>query len=242
MLKIIEKVTLANNWQLMILGGYRDPSVVRKRINNLISGGYITAGWLGDHKVYTLSQAGLSELEKTRRPYEIKGIKSEHEELVTYAACLIYIRTGRSISDMLFDHELNSRTEFKGKGHKPDIVFSPHHALEIEISSKRNHSYVGKKGSKDTKTYGLEDNIKSNAENYGSQTWIIPSYKQGLSNRITEYAEKYGVSKRCQVMSIDDMKAIVSNYDSSSNFTRPEPVIGIPSPIHKQSQEIILND
>ena len=234
LMKILDKVTLANNRQLMILAGYRDPSVIRKRLNALKKEGYIVSDKLGDHLVYTLSQAGLNEIERTRRPYEIKGIKSEHEELVTEAACLIYISGKRSITDMVFDHEMNSLKQFKRIGHKPDIVFSPHQAIEVELSSKRSLSYGDKSG--------LEDNFRNNSRYYDIQTWIIPRHKEGLRKRLTQLSERYGGEKKCNILTVEDLKEFISRYDPSDNCMRNEPVIGIPSPLEYQTKEVILND
>ncbi len=231
-LEILEKVTLANNWQLMILGGYRDPSVVRKRLNRLKSEGYISSGWLGDHLVYTLKQAGLSELEKTRKPYDIRGIKSEHEELVTEAACYVYIKAGRSITEMLFDHELNSLKEVKETGHKPDIVFSLHQAVEVELS----HKQMFGTGSKS----GLEDNFLSNAEFYSRQLWIVPEHKPGLRARIQGLAKKHGVEKSVSIISVENMKKAVKEYVPSNNKPMLSPVKGRPS--IKKPKEVKLND
>lgn len=230
LMSILEKVTLANTRQLMILGGYRDPSVIRKRINKLKSQGYIESGWIGDHLGYTLSQSGLYELEKNRKPYEIKGIKSEHEELVTQAACWIYIRSQRSIMEMFFDHELNSKAQFKGTGHKPDIVFSKHQALEVELNSKSTASYGNKSR--------LEENFKMNANNYGRQTWVIPKRKEGLRKRLMELSQKYNVEKYFTVISVEDLISQVNEYDASTNYPRTEPVIAVPAPIIREKKEV----
>lgn len=218
---ILEKVTLGNARQLMILAGYRDVSVVRKRLNRLKSEGYIQSDWLGDHLVYTLTQAGLSELEKTRRPYDIRGIKSEHEELVTEAACFIYIRAGISLSEMLFDHELNSLAEFKNSGHKPDIVFPHHQALEVELSHKKMHG-TGEHS-------GLAENFESNTENYSRQIWIVPDHKPGLRKRIASLAKEYEVTKYVSIISVANMRQIVKNYDPTENAPRIKPVKGLPT-------------
>ncbi len=226
LIRILEKVTLANNRQLMILAGYRDPSVTRKRINKLKKEGYIDSGWIGDHLGYTLSQAGLSEIESERIPYKIKGIKSEHEELVTEAACWIYIRSDRSIMEMLFDREI--RTQFENIGHRPDIIFTMHQALEVELTSKSS--------------VRLEKNFKNNATHYGRQTWVIPKYKEGMKARLMKLSKKYGVERYCTIISVEELKKQVAAYDISLNHPRTSPVKGIPSIIKRESKEVILSD
>lgn len=224
LMNTLEKVTLATNRQLLILCGYHDPSVIRKRLNRLKAEGYITADWMGDKLAYTLTQAGLSELEKTRRPYEMKGaIKSEHELLVTEAAAWIYIKAGRSVFDMLFDHELNALSAFQGLGHKPDIVFSAHQCLEMELSAKQ--------------TYGegkLADNFESNVNNYSRQIWVVPDHKQGLMARIKDLAEKHAVPQAVRVIPLSAVIDDVAAYDARTNAPRTEPVKGVPTPLHGQ--------
>lgn len=227
LLKILEKVTLANNIQLMILGGYRDPSVVRKRINKLIDGDYIKGEYQGSHKVYTLTQKGLGELEKTRKPYEITGTKSRHEELVAEAACWLYIRTGRGIMDMMFDHEMNSVNVFKNSGHKPDIAFSMHQALEVELTSKSTHGDASKNG--------LLDNFRSNVKNYSKQIWIIPDNKPGLKKRLGELRDKYAKEGTVYIYTTGMIHRTVQAFADEddlrkSNTVRDTPVKGIPCP------------
>lgn len=228
LLSVLEKVSLANNRQLMILSGYRDPSVVRKRLNRLKDEGYIISDWLGDHIVYTLSYAGLRELEKTRKPYEIKGIKSEHEELVTEAACLIYIWQKKSVTEMLFDHEMNSQKVFKDIGHKPDIAFSMHQVLEIELSSKE--------------TKRLEENFKNNSEHFSRQIWIVPERKIGLISRLEELSKLYGQSNSFMKITVEEMMKITRNYDSSQNYPRLSPTKGLPTPLNLTRKEMVLID
>ena len=221
----LDKVTLATNRQLLILCGYHDPSVLRKRLNKLKAEGYITAEWHGDKLAYTLTQAGLAEIEKSRRPYEIRGtIKSDHEYLVTEAACWLYIKAGRSVYDMVFEHELNALAAFKGLGHKPDIVFSAHQCLEMELSAKQ--------------TYGegkLADNFESNLENYSRQIWVVPDHKQGLMTRINELALKHDVTQAVRVIPLSTVISEVSSYDARTNAPRMEPVKGMPAPLHVQN-------
>ena len=239
LLQTLEKTTLATNRQLLILCGYHDPSVIRKRLNRLKAEGYITAEWMGDKLAYTLTQAGLSELEKTRRPYEIRGcIKSEHEELVTEAACWLYIRAGRSITEMLFDHELNSIKAFKDIGHKPDIVFSQHQCLEMELSSKQTRG--------DSTKNGLEDNIMSNARNFSRQTWIVPDHKPGLMTRIKTLAKNNGVAKTVNIFPLSTVISEVAAYDARNNAPRTAPLKGMPSLLHSslpaKETEVVLDD
>ncbi|WP_026510568.1 hypothetical protein [Butyrivibrio sp. LC3010] len=233
-LGILDKVNLANVEQLTLLAGFRDSSVMRKRLNKLIEEGYIYSGWIGAHKAYALTMKGLSELERTRKPYEMRGIKSEHEELVTEAACWIYARSDRSIMEMLFDHEINSLSEFKNTGHRPDIVYTSHQCLEVEISSKATSSYGGKSR--------LEENFKSNIKNYGRQTWIIPDHKKGLNKRLLQLAEKYNVTRYCRVMTIEEMKQEISLFNRMLNSPRMEPVRGIPLPRTRKIMEVRLDD
>lgn len=225
LLNTLEKVTLATNRQLLILCGYHDPSVLRKRLNKLKAEGYITAEWFGDKLAYTLTQAGLAEIEKTRRPYEIRGtIKSDHEYLVTEAACWLYIKAGRSVCDMAFDHELNAMSVFKGLGHKPDIVFSAHQCLEMEISPKQ--------------TYGegkLADNFESNLGNYSRQIWVVPDHKQGLMARISDLAEKHAATQAVRVVPLSAVISEVAAYDARTNAPRMTPVKGVPTPLHVQA-------
>ena len=222
-LKTLEKTTLATNYQLMILCGYRgDPSVPRKKLKSLIEQGYVTSEWFGERKAYTLTQKGLSEIEKTRHPYEIRGIKSEHEYITTMAACLIYQKTGRSIHDMVFDHEMASLSAFRGAGHRPDIVYSPHNCVEVELTPKRLYGTSDKSG--------LDDNFRSNCENYNRQIWIVPAHKHALMNNLKKLSETYGVADRVNILTVDKLLEEVKGFDLKDNAPRLEPVRGLPTP------------
>lgn len=227
-LKTLEKVTLATNMQLLILCGYRDPSVVRKKLKSLIEQGYIKSDWLGERKAYTLTQLGLSQVEKTRHAYEIRGIKSEHEMLVTEAACYIYQKAGRSIYDMVFDHEMSSLSAFRTSGHRPDICFSQHQAVEVELTPKRLHGTSIKSG--------LDDNFRSNCENYTRQLWIVPSHRHALIDSLRNLSETYGVTDRVSVITLDKLIAEVRSWNVKSNEPRMQPVKGLPSPRHEVAE------
>lgn len=231
-LEILDKVTVANIRQLMILGGYHDESVIRKRVNKLVDMGYIKSATPGKHKIYTLTQKGLNEIDKTRKPFDLSSQKLNHEEMVTEAACWLYICKGRSIYDMMFDHEQNSRKEFQKRGHRPDIVFSMHQALEVELSAKRSH----KKGQKN----GLEDNYNTNKRNYGSQIWIVPKNKRGIIDRLRKLAKD---EKYVTITTLEAVKEAVASYDPSTNEPRTEPVKGVPSPLtRKNTKEVTFYD
>ncbi len=233
-LRVLEKVGIANNQQLMILCGYRDRSVIRKRIKNLIEEGFITSDWIADHLAYALTQAGLSEIERTRRPCDIRGIKSEHEELVTEAACFLYAYGDMSIYDMLFDHELNSLASFKKTGHKPDIVYAKHNCIEVELSHKKTYG--------DSKKTGLDENYRLNALNYSKQLWIIPDHKPGLAKRIEALAEKYSCKKQTIIMFVSELHGFINQYDISNNAPRTSPIKGIPEPLKRQKGKVTLYD
>ena len=221
-LRTLEKTTLATNIQLMILCGYRDPSVIRKKLKSLSEMGYVKSDWLGERKAYTLTQLGLSQVEKTRHAYEIRGIKSEHEMFVTEAACYVYLKTGRSIFDMVFDHEMASLAAFRTAGHRPDICFSQHQAVEVELTPKRLYGTSAKSG--------LDDNFRANCENYSRQLWIVPSHRHALINSLNDLSETYGVADRVNIITLDKLIADVRSFDIKSNEPRMEPVKGIPSP------------
>lgn len=221
-LQTLEKVTLATNYQLMILCGYRDPSVIRKKVAQLIEQGYVASDWLGDRKAYTLTQLGLSQVEKTRHAYEIKSIKSEHELFVTEAACLIYLKAGRSVFDMVFDHEMTSLACFRDSGHKPDICFSIHQAVEVELTPKKLYGTSDKSG--------LDDNFRSNCENYSRQIWIVPAHRQAMIRNLKDLSETYGVLDRVSIITVDDLLKQVKSADIRSNSPRTEPVKCLPSP------------
>ena len=222
-LQTLEKVTLATNTQLMILCGYRDPSVIRKKVKSLKDQGYIKSDWLGERKAYTLTQFGLSQIEKTRHAYEIRGIKSEHEMYVTEAACYIYLKFGRSIFDMVFDHEMASLSNFKQSGHRPDIVFSPHNCVEVELTPKRLYGTSDKSG--------LDDNFRSNCENYRRQLWIVPSHRHALIKSLDSLSESYGVKDRVYIITLEELIERVKGFDRRINNQRLEPVKGLPSPV-----------
>ena len=125
---------------------------------------------------------------------------------------------------MVFEHELNALAAFKGLGHKPDIVFSAHQCLEMELSAKQ--------------TYGegkLADNFESNLENYSRQIWVVPDHKQGLMTRINELALKHDVTQAVRVIPLSTVISEVSSYDARTNAPRMEPVKGMPAPLHVQN-------
>ena len=232
LLKIMEKSSIDSCRQLMILGGDRDPSVTRKRVKKLKEQGFVNADWSGDHIVYTLSQKGLYEQEKTRRPYDVKGVKAEHDELVSEAASWLYIMAGLGIMDMVFEHEMNALAAFKEiGGHKPDIVFAKHQALEVELSSKPTHRANGKNG--------LEDNFLSNQRLYTKQIWIVPERKKGLIARINAIRLKAGAEKSAHIITLEQMQKEIASYDLSQNAPRVEPVIGIPTPLKNREKDIM---
>ena len=229
MLQTLDKVTLATNNQLSILCGYRDRTVCRKKLKSLEDQGYVYSDWLGDKKAFTLTQLGLSQIEKTRHAYEIRGIKSEHEELVTEAACLVYAKTGRSIFDMVFDREMGFLASFRGSiSHRPDICFSQHQAVEVEITPKKLYGTSEKSG--------LDDNFRSNCENFTRQIWIVPYYRHKMIASLYDMAETYGVKDKVTIMTIDELKEQVKAFNLKSNSPRMEPVKGIPSPKNSNNE------
>ena len=231
-LRTLEKVTLATNAQLAILCGYRDLSVCRKKLKSLEKLGYVYSDWLGDKKAYTLTQLGLSQIERTRHPYEIKGIKSEHEELVTEAACFIYAKAGRSIFDMVFDREMGSLSAFRSQlDHRPDICFSMHQAVEVELTPKKLYGTSDKSG--------LDDNFRSNCENFSRQIWVVPYYRHALINNLQELSETYGVKDRVVIMTVDELQKEVRSFDLKGNSPRMSPIKGIPSPCSQKKGESI---
>ena len=228
-MRTLEKVTLATNAQLAILCGYRDISVCRKKLKSLEMLGYVYSDWMGDKKAYTLTQLGLSQIERTRHQYEIKGIKSEHEELVTEAACYIYMKAGRSIFDMVFDREMGSLSAFRSQiDHRPDICFSLHQAVEVELTPKKLYGTSDKSG--------LDDNFRSNCEYFSRQIWVVPYYRNALIKNLNELSETYGVKDRVKIITVDDLRNVVRGFDFKSNSPKMSPIKGIPSPCSKKKE------
>ena len=219
-MSILEKVTLASNKQLTILAGKKEISTMRKALKKLIDKGLIITIRMGDHMVYTLSSGGLMEVEKTRKPYVVKGSGSEHIETVTSAACWLYAKTGCSIQDLYFQREM---TRFK-LGHAPDIMIG-RNCVECELNAK-------------TKTK-LESNFRCNSESFYQQIWFVPERLPSLQQHLRDFAQKYN----CKLLlkTLDDMNKDIDDFDIKQNSPRVGFVKGEPSP-HTKERTVTLHD
>lgn len=196
-MQVIERVSLATARQIAILAGYRDVSVVRKRLLTLSDIGIIKIEVVGKANVYALTGAGLAELDIKHKPCEIKGFSTEHTLLVTQAACFMYIHFGRSVLSMMFDQDLG------GLSHKPDIKIGKTF-IEVELTQKVKNRY--------------EENYRNNALNSSMQIWIIPRRYSSLRHNITELSNSLDCMTK--VISVETMNNYVYSYDLHNNSNK----------------------
>lgn len=220
LMEILEKTTISNNLQLTILSGKKEISTTRKALKKLIEKGYVEAIRMGDHMVYTLTTKGLSELEKKRRPYDVKGFSTEHLELVTEAACWLYIKTECSIHDMFFDRQI-AKLDL---GHAPDIMIA-RNCIEVELNVKSMSR--------------LEQNFRTNSNNFYQQIWFVPNRLSSLQNKLRCLASKY--NSKLLLLTIENLKETIASYDLKSNMPKMEEIKGTPSTLEKQ-KKVILHD
>ena len=213
-LRVLDKVSFMTVTQGTILCGYHDESVFRKRINNLKRDGYTTSATHDNHKLFSLTRKGLSELEASHKPCEIKGFSTEHTKRVADVAVYLYIVAGRSINDMIFDREI--KRDFGWLTHVPDIVFGQF-CIEVELTPKS-----------ETRLY---TNLKSNGRNFKKQFWIVPDRYKTMIKRIKTFGDE-NKELNIKVIPLSVIEQKIKAYDLKTNSPRPDRTRDtIPGPI-----------
>ncbi len=221
-LEVIYKVVLASVRQLAILAGKKEISTARKAVNKLIKNGFVKSFRMGDHLVYSLTQKGITEIEKRGRPYEVKGFSSEHIEVITSAACWLYITRNCSVMDMAFDMEI-ARQKLD---HSPDIMIgNPASCIEAELTPKSLSR--------------LAKNVQKNAEKFEKQIWIVPARLKVLQKHLRDLAKENQAD--LEILSVEEISTEIEIFDLKSNTPKMNPIIGVPAPIQRR-KEVRLHD
>lgn len=206
MLKVLEKLTICTDNQLAILSNLKCLSSAQKRRIELERKGLIYSEYRDTRKISTLTQQGLTEIEKRRAPYVPKGFMTDHIICTSYGAAFAKINNNVAIESILDEKEIKKLElhAYDGKRHNPDLVIGREEeaiCFEIEISVKSKEA--------------LESNVRKNSENFGSQIWIVPRRLKGLKSNLNRINEKYDAN--VEIFDLEDIVNSVNNYDLANN-------------------------
>ena len=197
----------------------------RTYLIRLIELGLVDTVWRGNCKIYFLTQKGLTEIEKTRKAYVPTGLSTDHLQLITEAICMLYISEGISIYDVDLDRDFISKKIYKNIGHAPDIVYA-NTCVEVELTPK----ILGR----------LEDNIKTNAEHFEEQIWIVPQRLKALQSNIIAYCKKY--HSHLELITVEELIEFVSTYDVTTNSPRMDANPGLAPRMIIKNKEVVLDE
>ena len=165
-LEVIDKLRIVQAEELAWLAGYTDVTFCRKKLAEMVRMGLVQTvrDCLGS-KCYFLTSAGLRELGKSARPYEV-SYTTYHSLMVGRACTWLCIVNQVSIFDILVDRDM--MPYFTRKAHRPDIVLRGR-AYEMEL----NHKPLPV----------LEKNIAAN-DAFSGQTWLVPDRPPSIGRNI----------------------------------------------------------
>ncbi len=211
LIDILIRLVIADIRVLTLLAGYRDSSVCRKKLKDLIVDGKVTKLQSGrGHLLYTLSEKGLAEAGLKRKPYTINQ-NTYHEEMVGYAAAFLYIVAGLSIYDMNFDRTQRNHNKPTEVLNIPDIVYTNENGktrcVEVEITLKERTR--------------LEEKVVSLAQNYDGVRFIYPEERTSIRNSICRLmSENYINDNKCKFTTLQHVIDKVNGFDLKKNGLR----------------------
>lgn len=211
LIDILSRLVIADIKVLTLLAGYKDSSVCRKKLKDLIDDGIVSKIQSGrGHLLYTLDEKGLAEAGLKRKPYTINQ-NTYHEEMVGYAAAFLYIVAGLSIYDMNFDRTQRNHNKPTEVINIPDIVYTNEKGktlcAEVEITLKERSR--------------LEQKVISVTNDYDGIRWIYPEERTSIRNSICQLMSENCIGEnKCKFTTLQHVIDKVNGFDLKKNHPR----------------------
>ena len=181
-LREIDRWRVVTGRQICVITGFSGQRACDRRLSKLITAGYICRNkyLYGFPSIYKLTNKAKVLINVPKKPAQIRLEQIVHDSYVTDTA--IYISKSRKIpfDSIITEKQLHRQDGFSNRKHRPDFIFTENGSVicvEVELTMKSKNR--------------MEQNVKSNFENYDGQLWVVPDLKGKIAVALIEYQNVY---------------------------------------------------
>lgn len=192
-LREIDRWRVITGRQVCVITDFSGQRACDRRLNKLMKAGYICRNkyLYGFPSIYRLTDKAKILINVPKKPAQIRLEQIVHDSHVTDTAIYIAKKYQITFDNITTEKQLHRQDGFSNRKHRPDFIFVKNEkviCVEVELTMKSKSR--------------MEQNVKSNFENYDGQLWVVPDLKGKIAVALIKYQSIYS---DILIMSLDEV-------------------------------------